>query len=59
MKIQINREQKIQLLQVIKAGIFDSEIFPKLYNLEPARTLTKEEAQQLWSNLENGKFPKI
>lgn len=59
MKIQINREQKIKLLQAIKTGVFDSTIFPELYNLEPARTLTKEEAQQLWSNLENGKFPKI
>ncbi len=59
MKIPINKSQKIQLLKAIKNGVFNSEIFPELYNYEPAKTLTKEEARELWKDFENGKFPKI
>jgi len=52
MKIQINREQKIKLLQAIKTGVFDSTIFPELYAYEPARTLTKEEAKEFLNKIE-------
>lgn len=59
MKIQITKQQKIALLQAIKKGVFDSEIFPELYGFEPARTLTKKEARELWNDLENGEFEKV
>jgi len=59
MKIPINREQKIKLLQAIMAGIFDSKIFPELYNCEPARTLTKKEAGELLNDLDAGNFDKV
>ena len=59
MKVPINREQKIKLLQGIIAGIFDSEIFPELYNREPARTLTKEQAKELLNDLDAGNFEKV
>ena len=52
MKIPINKEQKIKLLQAIKTGVFDTEIFPELYKYEPAKILTKEEAKELWNDLE-------
>lgn len=59
MKVPINREQKIKLLQAIMAGEFDSKIFPKLYNFLPAKTLTKKEAKELLDELDNGNFDKV
>ena len=59
MKIPINKEQKIKLLQAIKTGVFDTEIFPELYKYEPAKILTKEQAKELWNDLEADNFEKI
>lgn len=59
MKIQITKEQKIEMLKAIQTGILNTEIFPELINLEPARTLTKEEARELWNDLDNGNFDKV
>lgn len=59
MKIKISRSQKIELLKCLQKGEFDTEIFPELYKLEPAKILTKEQAKQLWSDLDNGEFDKI
>ena len=56
MKIKIDRSLKILLLKAIQCGELDTEIFPELRGFEPARILTKEEAKELWSDLENGKF---
>lgn len=44
MKIPINKEQKIRLLQAIKTGVFDSdEIFPELkYTLDNVIILNDE-----------------
>jgi len=47
---------KILLLQALAAGELDTEIFPEFRGFEPARVLTKEEAKDLWNDLENGKF---
>lgn len=47
---------KIQLLQALAKGELDTEIFQELRGFEPARVLTKEEARELWTDLENGKF---
>lgn len=59
MKIQITKSQKIGLLKAIKTGTFDSAIFPELYNYEPARTLTKEQANELLNDLDAGNFDKV
>ena len=59
MKIQINIEQKRQLLQSVATGVFDSKIFPELYKFEPAKILTKQEARELWNDLEADNFEKI
>jgi len=59
MKVPINREQKIKLLQAIMAVEFDSKIFPELYNYEPAKTLTKKEAKELLDDLNNGNFDRV
>jgi len=60
MKIQITKNQKIQLLKSIQSGVLDTAIvFPDLYNYEPARTLTKEEAKELWNNLDEGNFETV
>ncbi len=58
MKIQIDREQKIKLLEMIKNGVFDSAIFPDLPS-NSGRTLTKDEAKELWADLDNGEFDKL
>lgn len=52
MKIQINKLQKIELLRAIKTGVFNTETFPELIGLEPARTLTKEEAKEYLDQIE-------
>jgi len=59
MKIPITKSQKIELLKCIQAGVFDTAIFPELYNYEPARTLTKEEAKELLNDLDSGNWNKI
>lgn len=59
MKIRITKEQKIELLKACQTGVFDTKIFPELYLREPARVLTKEEARELWRDLDNGEFEKV
>jgi hypothetical protein len=59
MKIQITKSQKIELLKAIKTGVFDIEIFPELYAYEKAKILTKEEAREFLSDLENQEFEKV
>lgn len=56
--ITLEKETKIKLLKAIKTGVFDSEIFPELYKYEPAKILTKEQAKELWNDLDNDNFPK-
>lgn len=59
MKIRITKDQKILLLKSIQSGYLDTSIFPELHEREPARILTKEEARELWSDLESGRFEKV
>ena len=42
MKIPISKSQKTELLKAIKAGEFDSEIFPELKDLKPVKDELKE-----------------
>lgn len=43
MKIPISKSQKTELLKAIKAGEFNTEIFPELKDLKPV----KDEAREL------------
>lgn len=52
MKIKITRELKILLIRALQDGVLDTEDIPELHTLTPARTLTKEEARELWADLE-------
>ena len=68
MEIVIDREKRITLLKWLKRGVIDSEELDKLTGLKNlnnedcerlsrlgycrARTLTKQEAQELWQQLE-------
>lgn len=58
MKIKIEREEKIVLLQALKDGFFDTDNLPELKKVldlaKPARFLTKKEAQELLKDIENG-----
>lgn len=58
MKIKIEREEKIVLLQALKDGFLDTDNLPELKKVldlaKPARILTKEEAQELLKDIENG-----
>lgn len=59
MKIKLSKIQKIQLLEAVKTGFFDTAIVPELDLRTPARVLTKEEARELWRDLDNGEFEKV
>lgn len=59
MKIKLTKIQKIELLKAVQSGFFDTEIIPELHLREPARLLTKQEARQLWDDLDNERFDKI
>jgi hypothetical protein len=58
MKIKLTRELKAALLKAIQEGELNFDIFPDMkgksleHMVPDARTLTKEEATQLWENLE-------
>lgn len=57
MKIKIEREEKIVLLKALKDGFFDTDNLPELKKVldlaQPARFLTKKEAQELLNQIEN------
>lgn len=57
MKIKIEREEKIVLLKALKDGFLDTDMIPELKKVldlaQPARFLTKKEAQELLNQIEN------
>jgi ABC-type uncharacterized transport system ATPase subunit len=53
MKIKITKDQKIELLKAIKSGEFDTEIFPELALIEPAKFLSPKEMQAFIQKIEN------
>lgn len=59
MRIKLDKAMKIQLLKAIQCAELDTEIFPEFRGYESARVLTREEALDLWNDLENGKFQNI
>ena len=57
MRIPIDRGLKVELLHSLKRGYLETENIDVLNKLvierEPARVLTKQEARELWRELEN------
>ena len=56
MIIILDKPLKIRLLKAIQAGKYDPDLFPELNVLIPDRRLTKEEARELWKDMDNGIF---
>ena len=56
MRIPIDRKLKVELLNSLKRGYLETENIEVLNKLvierEPARVLTKQEAKELWEQLE-------
>lgn len=52
MKIKITKELKALFLKALQEGVLDTDKIPELRTVGPARLLTKEEARQLWEDLE-------
>lgn len=57
MKIKIEREEKIVLLNALKDGFLDTDNIPELKkildNAQPARILTKQEVKEYLNQIEN------
>lgn len=57
MKIEINRAEKLELLNALQSGILDTDKIPALKtiidNAKPARILSKQEAKELLKDIEN------
>lgn len=57
MKIKIERKEKIALLKALKDGFLETDNIPELKvvldNAQPARILTKQEAKEYLSQIEN------
>lgn len=58
MIIHVDRKTKIELLNAMKVGYFDTEKIPTLDEIvaerQPARVLTIKEMKELWQELEKG-----
>lgn len=56
MKIKLNNTERLELLKAWKSGILDTDRIKQLKEMveksSPARTLTKEEAKELWKSIE-------
>lgn len=56
MKIKLSNAERLEMLKAWKSGTLDTDCIKQLKDLvekfSPARTLTKEEAKELWESLE-------
>lgn len=56
MKIKLNNAERLEMLKAWKSGTLDTDCIKQIKDLvekhEPARTLTKEEAKELWKTIE-------
>ena len=53
MKIEITKQQKIQLLKGIKEGIFNTDTIPELHDSKLNKPLSPAEAKEYLSKIEN------
>lgn len=56
MKIKLNNAERLEMLKAWKSGYLDTDRIKQLKVITeksgPARTLTKEEAKELWKSIE-------
>lgn len=56
MKIKLNNIERLEMLKAWKSGCLDTDRVKQLKDMveksSPARTLTKEEAKELWKRIE-------